>query len=210
MLVLSTLPAASLGDRMRRLTIVSIGALILVATSLLIGVSANPFQLGLFMAIGGIGVGFRMPNASSLLADGYPIEARARVYAFEGAGRPIGQLIGPFVAGAVAAIAGGDEGWRWALIVLAVPFALLAILTFVQREPRRGAYEQQAVLGTTLDADDDAPPISLSAAFARLRKVRSFYFLAVGVGVRSPGRAPSSPSRSPAATARSSCAATRR
>ncbi|MCU0274672.1 MAG: ATP-binding protein [Acidimicrobiales bacterium] len=183
LVVLSTLPAASLGDRIRRLTIVAVGALILTATTVLTGLAANPFQLGLFMALGGIGVGFRMPNASSLLADGYPIEARARVYAFEGAGRPIGQLLGPFVAGAIAAIAGGDEGWRWALIVLCVPFLLLAILNFVQREPKRGAYEQQAVLGTTLEVDDDAPPISLSAAFARLRKVRSFYFLAVGVGV---------------------------
>src|SRR5690606_26361992 len=51
------------------------------------------------------------------------------------------------------------------------------------REPKRGQYEQKAVLGDLLEEDEKAPPISLSAAFARLKKVRSFYFLAVGVGV---------------------------
>lgn len=182
-LVLSTLPAASMGDRFRRTLIVSIGTFIVAIGVILAGISPNPFLLAVCMTLGGVGVGLRLPNSSSLLADGYPLQARARIFALEGAGRPIGQMLGPFVAGAVASVAGGTQGWRWALIVLAVPLTMLAIAAMLTREPKRGQYEQQAVLGTTLDIDDKAPPIPLSAAFARLRKVRSFYYLAVGIGV---------------------------
>ncbi len=182
-LVLSTLPAASLGDRFKRTLIVSLGTALVAVAVVLTGIAANPFQFAVFMTLAGIGVGCRLPNTSSLLADGYPIPARARVYAVEGAGRPVGQILGPFAAGAIGATAGGLEGWRWAFIALVVPLAVLAAVAVFLREPHRGGYEQQAVLGEKLDADEEAPPISLSAAFARLKKVRSFYFLAVGIGV---------------------------
>ena len=182
-LVLSTLPAAALGDRFRRTLIVSIGTFIVATGVLLAGLSPNPFLLAVCMTLGGIGVGCRLPNSSSLLADGYPLQSRARIFALEGGGRPVGQLLGPLVAGGIAAIAGGGEGWRWAFSLLAVPLVFLAIASLLTREPQRGQYEQQAVLGEKLDTVEKSPPVPLSAAFARLRKVRSFYFLAVGIGV---------------------------
>jgi ABC-type branched-subunit amino acid transport system ATPase component len=51
------------------------------------------------------------------------------------------------------------------------------------REPKRGRHEQLAVLGEELDeAETDEPPIALGAAFARLQKIRSFYFLMAALG----------------------------
>jgi ABC-type branched-subunit amino acid transport system ATPase component len=122
-----------------------------------------------------------MPNALSLLADGYPLAARMRVYAVEGVGRPIGQLLGPLFAGSVAAAIGGPDAWRWVFVAVAIPLGLLAAAAFMLRDPPRGQYEQQEIIGTVLDADEADPPISLSAAFQRLKKVRSFYFVAIGI-----------------------------
>jgi ABC-type branched-subunit amino acid transport system ATPase component/predicted MFS family arabinose efflux permease len=182
-LVLMTLPAAALGDRIRRTRVVSAGTIGLATFTGLTGLAPNPFLMGCTLTGTGVGVGSRLPNASSLLADGYPLRARARVFAIEGAGRPIGQLCGPLFAGSVAAAIGGPEAWRWVFIILSVPLALLGLAALLLRDPERGQYEQREVVGEVMAADADEPRVSLSAAFARLRKVRSFYFLAVGIGV---------------------------
>lgn len=182
-LVLTTLPAASLGDRLRRTRVVSAGTFVLAACCALIGLVGNAFLMGVVLAGTGVGVGSRLPNASSLIADGYPLRARARVFAIEGAGRPIGQLAGPLFAGAVAAAIGGPDAWRWVFVLIAVPVGALAVAALFLRDPPRGQFEQREVLGQVLDADEGEPPVSLSSAFARLKKVRSFYFVAVGIGV---------------------------
>ena len=90
-------------------------------------------------------------------------------------------MIAPFFAGAVAAIAGEEDGWRvaFALIgLIALPIALSALTI---REPRRGRHEMQSVLGEELPEEADVLPISLSVAFERLRQIRSFYYFLVGM-----------------------------
>jgi len=182
-LVLTTLPAAALGDRVRRTRVVGYGTVAVAVFTTFTGLAPNPFLMGIALTGTGMGVGSRLPNASSLLADGYPLRARARVFAVEGASRPLGQLMGPLFAGGVAAAIGGPEAWRWVFAVLSLPLGLLAVWALFLRDPPRGQYEQREVLGEVMDADAGDPPVSLSAAFVRLRKVRSFYLLAVGIGV---------------------------
>ena len=135
-LVLTTLPAASLGDRLRRTRVVSAGTFVLAACCALVGIVGNAFLMGVALTGTGVGVGSRMPNASSLIADGYPLRARARVFAIEGAGRPIGQLAGPLFAGAVAAAIGGPDAWRWVFVLIAVPVGALAVAALFLRDPR--------------------------------------------------------------------------
>jgi ABC-type branched-subunit amino acid transport system ATPase component len=92
-----------------------------------------------------------------------------------------GRVVAPMVAGGVAAVVGGDESWRWAFFVtgaLAIP-VVLGLLTI--REPRRGRNEMRAVLGEELAEDHGELPISLSVAFERLRKIRSFYYFLLGM-----------------------------
>ena len=124
----------------------------------------------------------RIPISPSLIADQYPIGVRTRMFAAENLGRPAGLVLGPFFVGAVAGWAGGAEGWRWAMVAVAIPALVVALWLFFLREPERGQNEQEAVLGRLLDASDD-PPVRLSAAAARLRKVKSFSYLILGIGV---------------------------
>ena len=81
----------------------------------------------------GFGQAYRIPVSNSLLTDAYPIPSRSRVFAFEGLGRPLGQLLGPLTVGFIATTAGGDEGWRWAFYLLAIPPVLVGIASFIMK-----------------------------------------------------------------------------
>ncbi len=183
-LVLSTIPFAWLADRYNRTRVLA-GATafwgVLVAFT---GVVQNAFQLAIGRAGSGIGAGAKIPIAPSLIADQYPIGIRSRAFAAEALGRPIGQVIGPLLAGGIVLLAGDDpDDWRIVMFVFAVPAILLAFAALRLREPQRGRNEQTAVLGAVLDELDDDPPVRLSSAFQRLKNVRSFYYLVVGIGV---------------------------
>ena len=180
-LVLATLPMAWLGDRYRRTRVLGLATFIWSAFVALTGTVVNAFQMAITRGGAGLGASANIPISPSLVSDAYPLGARTRVLALEGLGRPIGQVIGPFAAGGVAAWIGGTEGWRVALFFFAIPPAVLGLLLLRMQEPRRGRNEQKAVLNTELDTTD--PPVRLSAAFARLKKVRTFYFLVVGIGL---------------------------
>ena len=181
-LVLGAVPMAALADRVNRVAIIPVASLFWAATMALSGFVANAFQLFWTNAGTGFGQAYRIPVSNSLISDGYPIQARARVFAFEALGRPLGQLLGPLAIGLIVAIAGGDEGWRWAFYLMAIPPVLVGLASFVMKEPPRGKNEQAALL------EDEAIEVeeleaSMSTALARLRKVRTFYFFATGVGV---------------------------
>ncbi len=182
-LVLGAVPMASVADRIKRVTIIPIASLFWAVTLFFTGIVANPFQLFLTNAATGAGQAYRIPVSNSLLTDSYPVQARGQVFALEGIGRPVGQLFGPLLVGGVAAWAGGTEGWRWAFFVLAIPPVLVGLASLRLKEPIRGQFDQQAIFGRTLDEAVDELPVSVSQAFARLQKVKTFYFLAVGVGV---------------------------
>jgi len=185
-LVLGAVPLAWLADRMSRVRIVWIATIGWAIATALNGLVVNPFHL--FCTRVGIGFGqaYSVPVFASLLTDTYPIQGRARVFALYWMSQPIGLLLGPFVAGAIADTAGGTEGWRWTYIILAIPPVLLAVLAFaLLREPARGRYEQEIVLGEVLTPSEARTelPVSMSTAYARLKKIKTFYYICTGIGV---------------------------
>jgi len=52
-----------------------------------------------------------------------------------------------------------------------------------QRRRRLATREQETILGSAAATGEPEPPVRLSAAFQRLKKVRTFYYLVVGIGV---------------------------
>jgi ABC-type branched-subunit amino acid transport system ATPase component/predicted MFS family arabinose efflux permease len=181
-LVVATLPFAWLADRYMRTRILAGATLVWSLAMALTGAVSSAFQMVVVRAGAGFGASARIPISPSLIADQYPIGVRTRMFAAENLGRPAGLVLGPFFVGAVAGWAGGAEGWRWAMVAVAIPALVVALWLFFLREPGRGQNEQEAVLGKLLDASDD-PPVRLSAAAARLRKVKSFSYLILGIGV---------------------------
>jgi MFS family permease len=184
-LVLGSIPLAWLADRLKRVRIVGFASIFWGLAVILQGLAVNPFQMFCARAFTGLGQSNHLPVHSALLADNYPVQARGRVFAFEGMARPLGLLIGPFLAGAIADAAGGDEGWRWAFFIFSIPPIILAMFTFLLKEPARGRNEQLIVLGAELEPAKIGKelPVSISSAFARLKKIRTFYYICVGIGM---------------------------
>ena len=183
-LVLSTIPFAWLADRQNRVRVLAGATAFWAGLVAFTGTVQNAFQLGVGRAGSGIGAGAKIPIAPSLVADQYPIGVRSRIFAAEALGRPVGQVLAPFIAGGIVLWAGDDpDDWRLAFYIFALPAIVLAVVTLLLREPKRGKYEQDAILGGELETAEEEPPVRLSAAFQRLKNVRSFYYLVSGIGV---------------------------
>lgn len=183
-LVLATLPFAWLADRRRRVRVMSAASALWLAFVALTGSVVNSFQMGLARAGSGFGASARVPIGPSLVADQYPLAVRTRIFAIEALGRPLGQVIGPLFAGLVVVWAGNDGGdWRLVFFALLIPAGITVLWSLSLREPERGRQEQETILGIAAASGEPEPPVRLSAAFQRLKKVRTFYFLVVGIGV---------------------------
>ena len=179
---LAALPMGVLADRMRRTAIAGVSTLIWAGAAVLTALAQNAFQLVLVRILSGLGKANEGPVQSSLLADAYPPRGRGKVFGIHRASQPVGIIIGPALLGGIAAYAGGDGGWRWAFVAMTVPAVLFGVATLLLPEPKRGRFEQEEVLGQALTTAPDDPRITLSAAFARLRKVRTFYLIMVSLG----------------------------
>ena len=139
--------------------------------------------MGFARAGAGFGASARIPISPSLIADKYPIGVRTRMFAFENLGRPLGLVVGPFFVGAVAAEAGGAEGWRWAMVAIAIPALFVALVARCSSASRRGASTSRKPCSAASSTHDDEPPVRLSSVAARLKKVKTFRYLTLGIGM---------------------------
>ncbi|WTW91958.1 ATP-binding protein [Streptomycetaceae bacterium NBC_01309] len=186
-LVLGALPMGWLADRYRRGRVAGWAGLAFAAFVFACGMVANVFLL--FLARLGVGVAksSTLPVHGSLNADTYPIGVRGRLAATSGIAGRLAAVLSPLAVGGIAALAGGDEGWRWAFFILGIPAGIVAILAFRLPEPPRGQHEMKAVLGEVIQQDKPMP-ISVEAAFARLLRIRTtktviMAFAAMGFGL---------------------------
>ncbi|MHB8463863.1 MAG: MFS transporter [Acidimicrobiales bacterium] len=181
-LFVGAVPLGYLADRTRRTAIVGVCSVVWAVFATLTGAVHAVWQLLIARAMAGLGKANEQPVHNALLADAYPIEGRNRIYALHQAALPVGLVIGPALAGGIAALAGGHAGWRWAFLLVGLPAAALSLAAFGLREPARGRNEQVAVLGSEMALEEDALPIPIGAGFTRLKKIRTFYFILVALG----------------------------
>jgi ABC-type branched-subunit amino acid transport system ATPase component/predicted MFS family arabinose efflux permease len=178
--VLGGVPLAVLADRFPRLRLASLATVVWAVFAVLGGLARNAFTLFLTRAGVGLGQAYQVPIPNPVLADRYPLEARGTVLGVQAASRSLGAIIGPLAAGGVAALAGGAAGWRWAFVAPAAVAVVVAVAAARLPEPLRGGNEQRAVLGEVLAAEHEHP-VSMAAAFARLRRIRTFSTILLGV-----------------------------
>ncbi len=186
-LVLGALPMGWLADRYRRSTIIGWATAGFAATVFSCGLAINAFALFIGRFGAGVAKSNNLPVQGSLIADTFPIGIRGRVSAVISGAARLAAVLSPALVGGIAALAGGVAGWRWAYFLLAIPMIPLAILAFRMPEPTRGQHEMLDVLGELVE-DVKAAPISVEAAFARLRRIRTFKttlaaFAAIGFGL---------------------------
>ncbi len=138
-----TVPAGYLADRWNRSR--AIGTTV-IAWSVLSAAGAG--ALGFAMLVGlrsvlGFGQAVSEPSAASLVGDYYPPERRGKAFSIQMAMLFVGTGIGVALGGWL----GLTLGWRWALVVVALPGLAVAGLVFRLREPRRGSADLMAAVG---------------------------------------------------------------
>ena len=179
--LLGSVPISSLADRMPRTKLAAVSMMVWSVIIFATGLVVNAAQLFVARMGAGLGQAYSLPVNQPVLIDNYPIEVRGKVFALLQSFSMASLAVGPVFAGTIAGLAGGDEGWRVVFFITALIALPIAISALFLHEPRRGRNEMQAVLGEELEEDEDELPISLSVAFSRLKKIRSFYFFLVGM-----------------------------
>jgi ABC-type branched-subunit amino acid transport system ATPase component/predicted MFS family arabinose efflux permease len=179
LLVLAAMPFGFLADRRARTKLLSITSMLWSGALLLSGLVSTAWQFGIARGLIGVGKG-NYPVTTAVLTDAYPVAGRTRVLAANNLANPLANLLGPLIVGGVAYF----FSWRLTFVILAVPCAVLSVAAFFLREPVRGANERASLVdddGVPLP-DIAADPIPMSAAFERLRKVRTFAALMASLG----------------------------
>ena len=162
--VVSILLAPAMGylaDRVKRVWMVRLGAVLANAASVVQGLAAGIPQLVAGRAMAGLGQAVREPAGFPLLTDYYPSRSRARVFAFLGLMGVLGGIVGPSVAGNL----GDVYGWRVAVVSLGILATLTTIGLFFLREPPRG-YQDRLEAGASEEvARSEQPPVSWAEAW---------------------------------------------
>lgn len=157
-----TLPIAFLADRLSRVRIALIGALVGAAFSIGLGV-AQGVVVATVMLVGiSMGQAVIFPTHNSLLADYYPVESRPRVYSTHRSGISVGVIAGVLLGAGLAAA----FTWRAPFFLFAVPIVVVVVIGTRLREPPRGRHEQLALReqmlvserGEAAPLTDDPPP----------------------------------------------------
>ncbi len=185
--VLGAVPMGWLADRVKRVPIVGWSSIAFGFFVFASGLATSAFMLFWTRFATGIAKANSIPVHQSLIADNYPIGIRARMSAVMNMGAHGIGLASPVLCAAIATWAGGVEGWRWAWFLLGIPVILVAVLAFFMKEPPRGQFEKQDVLGEVIE-DAQPAPISMEAAFARIKRIRTIRtvlvaFCALGFGL---------------------------
>jgi ABC-type branched-subunit amino acid transport system ATPase component/predicted MFS family arabinose efflux permease len=186
-IVLGALPMGWLADRCRRAPVIGWATLVFSAMVFLSGLAVNAFMFFWTQFGAGIAKSSNLTVHGSMLADAYPISIRGRVSATRDSAARLVGVLSPVLVGGIAAVAGGNDGWRWAFLLLGIPVAVLAIFAFALPEPPRGQFEKTDVLGEVIEESNPAP-ISTEAAFSRLMQIRTLKlaivaFAAMGFGL---------------------------
>ncbi len=175
-----------LADQRRRTTIVGISSIAWGALALITSVVTNALTYFVARALTGVGRSNTQVVQGPVLADSYPIGARARIFAVHGTVGRVGGLVAPLVIGGFVTQLGGDDAWRWGFVLVGLPAIALGVIALSRPDPPRGQYEQQATIGTVIE-DHAAPPISLGSAYQRIMQIRTYKnaliaFSALGFG----------------------------
>jgi ABC-type branched-subunit amino acid transport system ATPase component/MFS family permease len=188
---LGAIPLGWLADRMKRVPIVGVTSLLGAAFTFATGAALSAFMLFWTICFTGITKANDIAVHPSLFADNYPIGIRARMSAVMNLGQQVLGNLSPLLVGVIATFfdhrSGGTQGWRWAFYILGIPAALVAGTAFFIKEPPRGQFEKDDVLGEVVEDENPAQP-SMEAAFTRLKKIATIRsaiaaFAALGFGL---------------------------
>ncbi|MFC3098196.1 spinster family MFS transporter [Alteraurantiacibacter palmitatis] len=162
------LVVARAAERVRRLSLISIGTVLWSAATALCGWAGSWVQLLAARMGVGLGEAIGLPSLQSVISDYFPPHKRGTAISVLMLAPALGALIGFMGGGWIAQ----NWGWRETFLIAAVPGVVLGIVAwFMVAEPRRGAHD-------AVTNSDAVPPVS--AVLARLFALPSARQLVIG------------------------------
>jgi len=158
-----------LSDRWGRTRVMVLGAILFFASSVLSAFAFAAWDLAIWRAVAGIGIGIASVIAPAYIAEIAPAAMRGRLGSLQQLAITLGifaallsdQLLATSAGGASNELWFGLEAWRWMFLVCVLPAAVYGILAL--RIPESPRYlvaqgrrdEARAVLADVLGADED-------------------------------------------------------
>lgn len=142
---LGALTAGRLADRVGRLAVMKLAAVLFLLSAIGAGLATNVWLIIVFRVIGGIGVGVASVIAPTYIAETSPAHIRGRLGSLQQLAIVSGIFISLAVDWLLAHLAGGSdkelwlgmEAWRWMFLAMAVPAVVYGLLAFTIPESPR-------------------------------------------------------------------------
>ena len=183
-----------IADYIGRVRTLALSILIYSVFTALQGLAQDPWQLGLFRFIAGLGTGAELMIAIPLVAEAFAETHRAKILGFMMTGGGFGTLFGAVIYGwvgnyglkfdfpMVTVVEGAPYSWRTVFFTGILPALLLAFIRKGMVEPERFAAvkaRRQALAATHEHSEEDREFLRLVPAQLFSRKIR--YQTMVGV-----------------------------
>ncbi|TDD95818.1 DHA2 family efflux MFS transporter permease subunit [Actinomadura rubrisoli] len=120
-------PAGRLGDARSRRAVFMSGLALFTAASALAGVAPGILWLVVARLVQGVAGGILNPQVAGLIQQLFQGADRGRAFGALGAVIGVATAVGPLLGGALIALAGPEEGWRWVFYVN-VPVGVVALV----------------------------------------------------------------------------------
>ncbi|WP_024876124.1 MFS transporter [Saccharomonospora piscinae] len=124
-----------LGDALgrRRMFLFALSAFVL--TSALAGAAVNETMLVVARLLQGVAAGMLTPQNSGLIQELFRGAERGRAFGAFGTTVSLSTAVGPVLGGAIIAVFGAEQGWRWVFFVN-VPIGVLALVLALRLLPK--------------------------------------------------------------------------
>jgi SP family sugar:H+ symporter-like MFS transporter len=143
--VVGALTAGRLADRIGRLAVMKIAALLFLISAIGTGLANEVWMVVVFRIVGGIGVGVASVIAPAYIAETSPPRIRGRLGSLQQLAIVTGIFLSLAIDYLLAELAGGSReelwlglaAWRWMFIVMAVPAIVYGVLAYTIPESPR-------------------------------------------------------------------------
>jgi SP family sugar:H+ symporter-like MFS transporter len=143
--VAGALTAGRLADRIGRLAVMKVAALLFLISAIGTGLATNIWLVVLFRIVGGIGVGVASVIAPAYIAETSPPRIRGRLGSLQQLAIVTGIFLSLAIDYMLAELAGGSReelwlglaAWRWMFLVMAVPAIVYGVLAYTIPESPR-------------------------------------------------------------------------
>jgi EmrB/QacA subfamily drug resistance transporter len=138
---LTLVAGGRLGDAFGRRRLMLIGLTGFIITSAAVGLAPTAELVVAARLLQGASAGLLTPQNSGLIQQLFQGPERGRAFGLFGLTVSISSGVGPILGGAIIALAGEENGWRW-LFLVNVPIGLVALVAIARLVPGRTSAER--------------------------------------------------------------------